>query len=159
MLIEAPLDNLGPAVDPDADDRRIDWLDLTWAQALQRAIRQTTRGGEKVRILTRLGVRLRHGDVLRRATDDAPAVAINIRPCQLLFARPGSSRDLASLCYELGNLHVPLQIDNSRVMTISDGPVEAVLVKLGIPYETGVARFEPTLTAPTFSLSPGLGVE
>lgn len=143
MLVEAPVGNIlgSPDIDP------VDWLDLTWAECRQRALHKQTRSGQDVRILLRLGVVLRHGDILHR---DASTVAVNLEPCTVLIAHPTDPANLAAACYELGNLHAPIQLENGRIIVIPDGPIEAVFQSLGIPWETEIRRFEPTQTSPGY---------
>jgi urease accessory protein len=159
MLIEAPLGNLGPATGPDADNSDVDWLDLTWSECLQRALRRTTRGGVHVKILAKLGVRLRHRDVLRWALGDSPTIAVNVLPAELLIARSSDPLAIARLCYEMGNLHFPVQIQDNCILTPADGPIEALMDRLGVSYETTHARFEPTLAAPAVALAQDFRVD
>ena len=89
MLIESPQGNIltDPAGEP------IDWLDLSWQECRQRALRKRTRGGRDVRLLLRLGVMLRHGDILRRGQD-----LIVVEPshlARLVFDDGLTQRDLA----------------------------------------------------------------
>jgi urease accessory protein len=112
-----------------------------------------------VKILAKLGVRLRHGDVLRWASTDSPTIAINVLPAEVLIAHSPDPQAIARLCYELGNLHVPVQIQNTWILTPADGPVEALMDRLGVSYETTHARFEPTLVSPAIALTQGFRVD
>jgi urease accessory protein UreE len=121
-----------------------DLLPLSWDECLRRALRGRTRGGRDVRLLLPPGLRLRHGDVLLRSASGAVLLAVDVKPCELLRARPGSVGELAALAYELGNLHAPVQIlDANALLTIPDGPIEALLGDLNLPYAVTFRRFEP----------------
>lgn len=152
MLVESPLGNLldGSIASP----KELDWLDLSWSEADQRAMKKRTRAGTEVRILLRLGLRLRHGDLI---TD---GIAINVLPCDLLVAYPRTSSEWAKASFELGNLHVPIQVLPDRLITLADGPTEAILCRLGILFNQHHDRFEPTcrpdvtiVMAPDFSIN------
>lgn len=140
MLIESPVGNL--ADEPSAT--AVDWIDLTWSECRQRAWRKESRGGMLVRALLRLGVNLRHGDVLHRGD---MTIAVNVMPTEVVIAQPKDSAILAAACYELGNLHVPVQLEGDLLITLADGPVEGALEQLGIPYEVQIRRFEPTMVS------------
>ena len=141
MLVEAAISNL---FDPDAQQiATIDWLDLDWASCLKRAMKKRTRGDRDVRILLKLGVVLRHGDVLW--TDQSTAIAVNVLPCDVVVIKPRDATESTTIAYELGNLHVPAQLCDGEIITIPDGPIEAILDRLGVSYEFQRRRFEPTL--------------
>jgi urease accessory protein len=70
-------------------------------------------------------------------------IAVHILPCPVVVARPRNPIEWAKLAYELGNLHVPIELLPDRLVTICDGPVEAALHRVGVPFETEMRRFEP----------------
>lgn len=146
MLIEAPVGHLD---DSTIDPSTIDWCDFTWAECFQRALRKRSRGGREFRILLKIGATLRHRDVLIGASAAHPAVAVNVLPCEVLVARPRDLAELAGAAFKLGDLHVPAQLDGDRIITIPDGPTEAALTELAIPFEVQHRRFEPTLRSTT----------
>jgi urease accessory protein UreE len=77
---------------------------------------------------------------------DAPhvCIAVNILECPLVIAQPRSLREWTSLAYELGDLHIPMQVKSDQIISVDDGPVLGVLDRLRVPYRTEVGRFEPT---------------
>jgi urease accessory protein len=120
---------------------RLDWLDLTWDECHRRALRKNTRQGRAVRLLLRLGVRLRHGDVVADAADCL--LVVDVRPVEVLVARPRSAREAAVVAVEWGNLHVPVQVADHDLATLPDGPAEAVLHEHDVPFAVERRRFEP----------------
>jgi urease accessory protein len=138
MLVEAPVGNLSSKNIP---DQSIDWLDLAWSQCLARATRAQTRRGVDVRILLRIGMILHHGDVLRESPDP---IAVNILPCDTLVGRPRDARESAAVCYALGDLHVPVQMDQQSIVTIDDGPTRQVFERFKVTCTVESRRFEPT---------------
>ena len=143
MLVESPLGN----VFPNQEFQSIDWLDLTWDQCLRRSIRKQTRGGKLVRTLLRLRLVLRHGDILLRYAETI--IAVNLLPCEVLVAEPENSIAAASVAYKLGDLHVPLEMLGSEMITLVDGPVQALFAELEIPYRVESRRFQPGLRSAT----------
>lgn len=146
MLVEAPVGHLD---DSTIDPSTIDWCDFNWAECFQRALRRRSRHGREFRLLLKIGVMLRHGDVLIAESPAGPAVVVNVLPCELLVARPRESAELAAAAFKLGDLHMPVQLDGDRIITIPDGPTEAALIELTIPFEIQHRRFEPTLRSTT----------
>lgn len=118
-----------------------DWLDLTWHDCHRRVLRKTTRNGTSVRLLVPLGRILNDGDVVHQ--DLHITLAVRRLPATVLIATPAHASALAELCVELGNLHVPVQVDQDQIITLPDGPVEAVLRRLGIPWRIDKQQFCP----------------
>jgi urease accessory protein len=143
MLVEAPMGQLD---DPDGRDEawEIDWVDVSWQQCASRAFRRTSRGGRELRFLLRLGVVLKQGDIIWRDQNAKQCVAVNVEPCAVLVARPGSIESAVSIAFELGNLHLPLQFSAGEIVSIDDGPVQEVLEMAGVPFTHEMRRFEPT---------------
>ena len=50
--------------------------------------------------------------------------------------RPRSNRELFALALELGNLHVPVEITSEELLVAPDGPVQEVLERMNLPWET-----------------------
>jgi len=140
MLIERPLHNLRDSL---VDESEIDWLDLTWIQCGRRALQKQTRGDREVRLLLRIGITLRHGDLLAR--EEGVSIVVNVLPCELLVASPKNSQELISVAFKLGDLHVPIQLIDDQILTPADGPSEAALHELGVAFEIQHRRFEPSL--------------
>ena len=54
----------------------------------------------------------------------------------ILVLRPRSRQELLILALELGNLHASVTITGNEIFVVRDGPVEEVLERLGVPWET-----------------------
>src|ERR1700722_18420386 len=107
MLIESAKANIYEP--PSPLPAKIDWLDLTWLQCRRRAGKQRTRSGREVSILLRLKHVLRHGDVLGHWPDGS-VVIVNVHPTAVLIASPREPSQGMELAFELGNLHIPIEI-------------------------------------------------
>ncbi len=89
----------------------VDYVDIEWHEAFSRLHRKTSREGEDVGI--RMGNEvLSHGlnqdDVL--FADSSKVIAVNIPPCEAICAkvREDHPRQIAKLCYEVGNTHTTM---------------------------------------------------
>jgi urease accessory protein len=138
MLCDRVLYNIGS--EPRAD-LAIDWLDLTWFDCTQRALRKRTRGGVDVGILLPVGQTPRHGDVLHR--NEECIIAVDLLPAEVWVASPRGVEQMGRLAIELGNLHVPAEVAGEEMVLIPDGPVEAVLKRVGVSYRRDIRRFVP----------------
>jgi urease accessory protein len=143
MLVEAPLGPLDDfrSLHPSAE---VDWMDLSWNQCAARAFRKTSRGGREVRFLLRLGVALKHGDVIWRSEDGQACIAVDVTPCPVLVGKPATIAVAVAIAFELGNLHLPLQFADGELISMDDGPVQEVFESVGVPYARQNRRFEPT---------------
>ena len=125
-----------------ADQHRIDYLDLRWDECHRRAGTKQTRSGQPVRLLLRLGVVLRDGDVIADLPDRL--VVVRVVPCQVVVVRPKSPQEAALAALELGNLHVPVEITAAEILTPADGPAMGVLARRAIAYGVEERCFQPT---------------
>jgi urease accessory protein len=142
MLLDRILDNLfSPTSFALQATRTLDPLDLHWPDLHRRALRATTRTGRPVGILLPLGQRLRHGDILH--ADDHHLITINLLPTELLIATPPSARHAALIAFELGNLHLPVEITDHEIVTLPDGPALAVCRQHEVPHRLETRRFHP----------------
>jgi len=138
------------------EEGRVDWLDLSWFDCTQRALRKRTRSGELVRILLPVGVHLRHGDVVMRS--GGGVVAVHQAMSAVLVARPASAGALALLALELGNLHVPVQVEGEHLIVLDDGPTREALVRHGAGFVEEQRRFEPEKCSVSAVVSRGVNL-
>jgi urease accessory protein UreE len=141
MLVEAPIAHLDDAP-LDSASANVDWVDITWSQCAARAFRKTSRGGREFRFLLRLGVVLKHRDVIWR--DGDVRVGIHVQPCPVIVGQPPTMEAAIAAAFEIGNLHLPLQCANGELISLDDGPVQEAFEAVGVPYTRQTRRFEPT---------------
>ena len=159
MWCERIIRNCGDASGPGWADqwagRSVDWVDIEWTDC-GRVLKKQTRSGEPVRVLLSPGQMLRHGDVIYE--DAHRTIIINVMSCEVVVAKPQDPHTLALIALELGNLHMPTQIEPDEIAFIEDGPAMAVLDALEVPWTREVRRFEPvqTISTPTVNISPAL---
>ncbi|MCI9005889.1 MAG: urease accessory protein UreE [Lachnospiraceae bacterium] len=108
MLCEEVLGNLS---DGKFSGLRVDYVEIAWHEAFLRLHRKTSAEGEDVGIrmgdeVLRWG--LRQDDVLY--ADGYKVIAVNIPPCEAIrmVVRQDHPRQIAKLCYEVGNTHTTM---------------------------------------------------
>lgn len=100
----------------------VDYLDLEWFETTKRIQRKKTRGGTDIAIkFLREGQRLREGDILFE--DDEKVVAINVLETEALIMSPVSLLEMGTVCYEIGNKHIPLFIQEDKVLLPFEMPM------------------------------------
>lgn len=113
---------LGNIADFPADNRTIDLLEMEWFEATKKIQRRKTNSGQEVAIkFLREGQRLRQGDIVYE--DDQKLVIVQIRPCDAIVLTPDTMLEMGTICYEIGNKHLPLFIQDNRVMMPFEMPM------------------------------------
>ncbi|HMH20129.1 MAG TPA: urease accessory protein UreE [Puia sp.] len=127
MLIQEKIGNLKVF---DTSGRAIDWLDLEWYEADKRMLRKRTRSGrELVLKFLRVAPAFTQGDILYAS--ESSLIAVDILPCETVVVSPASARELAAVCYEIGNKHLPLFWENGDVLTPCEAPLLRWLIAAG----------------------------
>ena len=105
--------------------RTIDALPIEWYEANKRILHKKTQSGREV-VMKFLNEtqNLTEGDILY--ADETTVIVINIQPCETIIISPKTMFEMASVCYEIGNKHLPLFYNNEELLI----PYEAPLFKL-----------------------------
>ncbi|QOW09056.1 urease accessory protein UreE [Kaistella flava (ex Peng et al. 2021)] len=102
--------------------RSIDYLDLEWYESTKRIQRKKTRSGADVAIkFLREGQRLREGDILFENSEKV--IVVNILETEAIVMTPSSMLEMGTVCYEIGNKHIPLFIQDDKVMLPFEMPM------------------------------------
>jgi urease accessory protein UreE len=134
-----------------------DPLELTWRQCTLRALRARSMGGQDLSLLLPPGTYVRHGDVLVEV--EARAIVVAVIPCEVwvaTFEQPGT---LAAAALELGNLHVPVEVQGSHLITVPGGPVQGVFGRYADSWHVEIRHFQPlraTVVGAAVQLAPAL---
>lgn len=127
MLIQQKLGNIN---DIDINNRTIDWLQLQWYEAGKRILRRQTLAGHDIALkFLDKNPALTQGDVLYE--DDTIIIAVEILPCDVLVIKPVNLFEMASVCYEIGNKHLPLFIDKEELLVPFEMPLFRLLLTQG----------------------------
>jgi urease accessory protein len=100
----------------------VDYLDLEWFETTKRIQRKKTRSGTDIAIkFLREGQRLREGDILFE--DEEKVIAINVLETEAISMSPVSLLEMGTVCYEIGNKHIPLFIQEDKVLLPFEMPM------------------------------------
>lgn len=113
---------LGNLSDTAIEGLEIDVLEIEWFESTKRIQRKVTRNGQEFGIkFLKEGQRLRDGDIVFR--DVSRVVLIHIKPCDAIVIKPTSMLEMGTVCYEIGNKHMPLFIENDEVLMPYENPM------------------------------------
>ena len=100
----------------------VDILEIEWFEATKRIQRRHTNSGMEIAIkFTQEGQRLHQDDILYQ--DDKKVVLVHIKPCEAIVMIPVSLLEMGTICYEIGNKHLPLFIQDDKIMMPFEMPM------------------------------------
>ena len=108
----------------------IDRLELEWFETSKRIQRKTTEGGMEIAIrFLKEGQRLLQNDIIYM--DAEIAVVVDIKPCEAIVVNPQSLLEMGTICYEIGNKHLPIFIQENQVLILYEEPLFRWLLASG----------------------------
>ncbi len=127
MLIK---EKLQPISSYETTSRTIDWLVLEWYETNKRILHKRTTCGKEITIkFLQENQSLTQGDVLYQ--DAETIIAVEIAACDAIIVRPKSMYEMAAVCYEIGNKHMPLFYENDEVLVAYEAPLLRLLKTAG----------------------------
>ena len=110
--------------------KTMDWLPLQWFETSKRILHKQTKAGLSVSLkFLQENPALAEGDILW--DDGKSLLVIEILPCQTLVIQPADLFEMASVCYEIGNKHLPLFYEEGQVLVPFDAPLFRLLAAQG----------------------------
>jgi|GEM_PF-5141346 len=146
-------------VQPDFDplDPALDLFDIHWKDLDRRALSGKSKRGRTVRLVLGADQKLVHGAVLWR--DAKRRLVANLLPCQVIVIESLPPVEMARLAYAIGNLHLPAEIREGRIMLPADDAAEAAIGRLNARYKLDNCRIHPiTDWLPKISIASELTV-
>ena len=134
MVVEKVLGNIK---EYDMNGRKLDKVWLEWYELEKKLLKKTTESGEEVGI--RVESHLHEGDILY--IDDKRVIAVDILPSNLVEIKVDTMQAMGRLCFELGNRHLSLAIEEHRVTIPYDEPTFLYLERLGFHPEKKEEKF------------------
>ncbi|PWA06223.1 urease accessory protein UreE [Flavobacterium psychrotolerans] len=127
MLIQQKIGNINKHL---INHKTIDWLALQWFETNKRIQRKKTNSGQEVALkFLQENPSLTQGDILFE--DEKTIIAIEVLPCECLVVAPKNMFEMASICYEIGNKHLPLFFENEELLVPSEMPLYQLLTAQG----------------------------
>lgn len=112
------------------NNRKIDYVALEWFESNKRILHKKTAGGvEVVMKFLNENQQLTEGDVIYE--DDFNIIVIEIKECDTLIIRPRTMFEMASVCYEIGNKHLPGFYEQEEILVAFEAPLFRILAAAG----------------------------
>ncbi|TXK29655.1 urease accessory protein UreE [Pontibacter qinzhouensis] len=134
MLTEPLVIRQALAKDRDMVGLTIDFFEIEWYEAYKSRMRKQTQGGVEVLVDKGNRVAFEDGDLLYLSDDRA--ILLKMKPCDCVVLRPRSLQEVGTICFEIGNKHVPIFItDDNEVCVAYDAPLYQLLLSGGFELE------------------------
>ena len=110
--------------------KKVVWIDFDWFETNKRIQHKTARDGQTFRLkFLKENPDLKAGDLLFE--NENSAYYIYILPCDCLVIVPKSNFEIASICYEIGNKHLPLFYEDDTLLVPFEKPLFQQLKAMG----------------------------
>jgi len=128
-------EKIGTLTDFDISNMEIDFIDFEWHEVHKRILHKKSRSQQKVSVkFLGQNPNFTQDDVLLKTTN--VLLVVNILPCDCIIIRTKSSFELASVCYEIGNRHLPLFYEENQLMVAFEKPLFYYLKALKLDVKT-----------------------
>jgi urease accessory protein UreE len=118
-----------------------DRLTLTWEQRRWMRGRFTTERGRKIGIALPTGTTLANGTVLYVGVDWYLRIEAAIE--SVLEIYPADYSEAVKIAFEIGNLHYPLALQETKILVPDDKVMVRLMERLGAPWDRRRAIFDP----------------
>jgi urease accessory protein len=126
------------------NNRNIDYVWLDWYETNKRILHKKTAMGRELSMkFLNENPRLTVGDIIYE--DDFNLIAIDIKECDAIIIRPRSMQEMAAVCYEIGNKHLPLFYQEDEILAAYDAPLFSLLSSAGYAVEQGKRKLTTPL--------------
>ena len=112
------------------DSVELDFLELEWFDTEKRVIRGFTVLGREIGFKNLGEESLFDGDILFETEE--LRIVVRILPCPCLVVRPKNALDMARICLEIGNKHIPVFINAAHeIIAAYENPLWETLERAG----------------------------
>ena len=133
MIVKEKLGNINDIV---INDEVIDHVLLDWYETNKRILHKHSQHGKEITFrFLKENQNLTDGDIIYR--DDESIIVIDILPCEVIIIRPASMHEMASVCYEIGNKHLPLFFQDDELLVPYEAPLFRLLSTGGYAVKQG----------------------
>lgn len=114
----------------EAELKKPDIVWLQWYETNKRILHKQTSSGKNISLkFLNENPAFEAGDVLYE--DDNSIIVVDILPAEAIVIKPANMFEMASLCYEIGNKHLPLFYEDETLMVPYESPLHKYLIAAG----------------------------
>ncbi|WP_289040619.1 urease accessory protein UreE [uncultured Zobellia sp.] len=127
-----------------SENRKLVWVDFEWFETNKRIQHKIARDGKTLRLkFLKENPDLQQEDILYQ--EQQIDYLVNIKPCDCLVIKPRSTFETASICYEIGNKHLPLFYEENILLVSFEKPLFMQLQAMGFVVSKEVRRLSNSL--------------
>jgi urease accessory protein len=131
MLVKEKLGNLGSSP---GNSKQVDHMLVEWYETNKRILHKKTSGGREVTMkFLDQNPQLAPGDILYE--DDSCIIVVDISEAEVIAIRPMNMQEMAAICYEIGNKHLPLFYQDEEILVAYEKPLFNFLQASGYQIE------------------------
>ena len=131
MLVKEKAGNLKSIA---SDGRQVDLICIEWYETAKRILHKKTKSGKEVTMkFLNEAQWLQQDDVMY--VDNEMIIAIDILPCEVIVIKPVTMFEIAYVCYEIGNKHLPLFYEDDELLIPYEAPAFRMLQAAGFSVE------------------------
>ncbi|MEZ5007002.1 MAG: urease accessory protein UreE [Chitinophagales bacterium] len=100
----------------------VDYVDFEWYETNKRINFKISQNGLKIKLkFLNENPNFEQDDILIET--ETHYVAVNIMQCDCLVITPKNAFEMASICYEIGNRHIPLFFEDNKLLVAYEKPL------------------------------------
>lgn len=131
MLVKEKLGNIELFA---INNRNIDYVLLDWYETNKRILHKKSVLGREITMkFLNENQQLTVGDIIYE--DDFGLIAIDIKECDAIVIRPKSMHEMAAVCYEIGNKHLPIFYQEDEILVAYEASLFQLLSAGGYDVE------------------------
>lgn len=125
ILVEACIADPAPL-----EHRRADYFEIEWYETFKTTFRRNTKNGVEIAIRKSNRIPLSNGDILWE--NERSYIQVHIKPCDCIVLKPRSIKEMGIICFEIGNMHIPIAISEEDIVSVAyESPLYSLLEKKG----------------------------
>lgn len=114
----------------DRGQRSVDFVEIEWFETNKRILHKQSNKGEAVTLKSLdKNPDWADGDILD--VNDSRILTIHLIDCSTIVIRPQTMHEMATICYEIGNKHLPLFINGEELLVPFERPLLSMLQACG----------------------------
>ena len=153
MLVKEKLGNISEL---NIGEIELDHVIIEWYETNKRILNKRSVQGKDITIrFLKENQDLKEGDIIYK--DASEIITIEIKPCDSIIISPKDMNEMAGLCYEIGNKHLPLFIEEYYLMIPFDQTLYKQFDLAGYNVERGDRKLANALRTSVAAHSNGSG--
>ncbi|MDB5221352.1 MAG: Urease accessory protein ureE [Chitinophagaceae bacterium] len=118
------------------NNQSIDLLKLEWYETSKRILHKRSEAGKEITLkFLKENQELTEGDIIYQ--DSESIIVIDVLPCAAIIIHPKTMQEMASVCYEIGNKHLPLFLQEDELLVPFEAPLFRLLLSAGYDVKEG----------------------